>query len=310
VGDAGVSYGWVMQPALFTTPRGVDPGDIRLARELITANERHVELARSAGFDTVWVEDHMGWGDKAHLECFTNMAWLAARHPNLRYGSMVCGQAFRNPAYLAKLATNMYLLTGGRFILGIGAGNNGAEHQAYGYPFLPPGQRLLQTEEAIKIVRALWTESPATFRGEYYSIEQAFSSPMADGPIPLMIGGMGERKTLRLVAEYADWWCPDVTSVDVYRRKAQLLTERCSAIGRDPAEIVHTQIVWVSVEDDSSQVVRWDNLHIVAGSPDDVARELIEFREAGVRHFQVRFMDYPSTLGFERFIARVMPRVA
>ena len=229
-----LSFGWIMQPALFDTPAGVDPRDISLARDMIAADEQHVERARAAGFNTIWVEDHMGWGDKAHLECFTNMAWLAGRHPGLRYGTMVCGQAFRNPAYLAKLATNMYLLTEGRFILGLGAGNNGGEHHEYGYPFPPPAERLAALEEAIRIVQALWTTSPATFEGKHYRIEHAFGSPRPDGPIPLMIGGGGEQKTLRLVAQYADWWCADVGPVEVFRRKAAVLREHCAAVGRDP----------------------------------------------------------------------------
>ena len=304
-----LSFGWVMQPALFDTPDGVDPRDVRLARDMIRANEAHVERARAAGFDTIWVEDHMGWGDKAHLECFTNMAWLAGRHPGLRYGTMVCGQAFRNPAYLAKLATNMHLLTEGRFVLGIGAGNNRAEHHAFGYPFPPAGERLDQTEEAIRIVRALWTESPATLRGEHYAIDEAFSSPLPDGPIPLMIGGGGERRTLRLVAQYADWWCADVGPVAQFERKARVLADHCAALDRDPAEIVHAQVAWVSVVDDASRAVRWPDLHIVAGAPDEVAAELEAFRDAGVDHLQLRFMDYPDPAGFDRFVSRVLPRL-
>src|SRR4051812_16660771 len=205
-----VSFGWIMQPALFDTPEGIDSRDIGLARRMIVANERHVEMAREAGLDTIWVEDHMGWGEKAHLECFTNMAWLAGRHTGLRYGTMVCGQAFRNPAYLAKLAVNMHLLTDAHFILGVGAGNNGAEHHAFGFPFPGARERLDQTEEAIRIIQALWTQSPATVQGHYYSVNQAFSSPLPDSVIPLMIGGGGERQTLRLVARYADWWCADI----------------------------------------------------------------------------------------------------
>jgi alkanesulfonate monooxygenase SsuD/methylene tetrahydromethanopterin reductase-like flavin-dependent oxidoreductase (luciferase family) len=305
----GSLFGWIMQPALFHTPPGMEPGDPRLARQLIAANERYIELARSAGFDTIWVEDHMGWSDKTHLECFTNMAWLAGRHPGLRYGTMVCGQAFRNPAYLAKLATNMHVLTDGRFILGIGAGNNAAEHRAYGYPFLAAGPRLAQTEEAIKIIRALWSSSPSTFHGKYYSVEEAFAPPLPDRAIPLMIGGGGEKKTLRLVAEYADWWCPDVASVEVFRHKARVLREHCAAVGRDPAEIVHSQVVWISIEDDSSALSPWGDLHIVGGDSDQVTRELMEFIRGGVQHFQIRFMDYPSTAGMERFVENVMPRL-
>lgn len=309
--DTGaVSFGWIMQPALFETPAGVDPRGIEVARGLIAANERHVELARAAGFDTIWVEDHMGWGEKAHLECFTNLAWLAGRHPGLRWGTMVCGQGFRNPAYLAKLAANMALLTDGRFILGLGAGNNGAEHHEYGYPFPPAGERVLRTAEAARIVRALWTESPATFAGRYYAITDAYSSPRPERPIPLMIGGGGERKTLRLVAEMADWWCADVGPVETFRHKARVLAEHCAAVGRNPATITTAQVAWISVEDDPDRVVRWPDLHIVAGNPDEVAHELAAFRDAGVRHFQIRFMDYPDTAGFDRFVQKVLPRLA
>jgi alkanesulfonate monooxygenase SsuD/methylene tetrahydromethanopterin reductase-like flavin-dependent oxidoreductase (luciferase family) len=299
-----------MQPALFDTPGGMDSRDISLARKMIAANEQHTGLAGSAGFDAIWVEDHMGWAEKAHLECFTNMAWLAGRHPGLRYGTMVCGQGFRNPAYLAKLAVNMHLLTGGNFILGLGAGNNGAEHEAFGYPFPPAGERVARTEEAVKVLRALWSESPATFHGDYYSVDQAFSSPLPDSPIPLMIGGGGEKKTLRLVAQYADWWCADVWPVEVFSHKVGVLARHCESLGRDPSEIVNAQVTWVSLEEDSSRAVRWDNLHIVAGTPDEVTRELEAFRDAGVQHFQLRFMDYPSTAGMERFINKVMPRLA
>lgn len=307
--EQSLSLGWVMQPALFDTPEGMDSRDIRLARDMIAANERHIAIAAKAGFDTVWVEDHMGWAEKAHLECFTNMAWLAGRHPGLRYGTMVCGQAFRNPAYLAKLATNMFLLTEGRFILGIGAGNNPGEHHEFGYTFLPPGERLDQTEEAVQIVRALWTESPATFQGKHYFVDRASCSPLPDAPIPLMIGGGGEKRTLRLVAQYADWWCPDVGSLEAFRHKSAVLDQHCAAIGRDPRSIVRAQVAWVSVEEDSARAVRWPDLHIVAGNPDEVCAELNGFIEAGVGHLMLRFMDYPQTAGLERFIERVLPRL-
>ena len=303
------SFGWIMQPSLFETPEGVNPRDSQVARDMIAANEQHVELARAGGFDTVWVEDHMGWGEKAHLECFTNLAWLVGRHPGLRYGTMVCGQAFRNPAYLAKLAVNLSLLTEGRFILGIGAGNNEAEHRAYGYDFPPPGERLGQTEEAVRIIQALWSQRSATFHGKYYSIEKALSSPLPDAPIPLMIGGGGEKKTLRLVAQYADWWCADVAPVSVFEHKARVLSDHCAAVERDPAEIVHSQVTWISMREATADARRWDGLHLVAGTPEEVTSELEAFRVAGVDHFQIRFMDYPSSAGMERFISKVVPRL-
>jgi alkanesulfonate monooxygenase SsuD/methylene tetrahydromethanopterin reductase-like flavin-dependent oxidoreductase (luciferase family) len=304
-----LSFGWIMQPSLFHTPDGTDPHDANLARGLVAANEQHIRVAREGGIDTVWVEDHMGWGDKAHLECFTNMAWLAGRHEGLRYGTMVCGQAFRNPALLAKMAANMHLLTNGRFILGLGAGNNPGEHHEYGYPFPPPGERLRETEEAIHVIRALWTESPATYRGERYQIENAYSSPLPDTPIPLMIGGMGEKRLLRLVAQYADWWCADQATVDVYRHKLEVLREHCSQVGRDPENITRSLVAWISVEDDSARAERWPGLPIVAGDPDEVTSQLEALRDAGVQHLHIRFLDYPRLDGLERFISRVMPRL-
>jgi alkanesulfonate monooxygenase SsuD/methylene tetrahydromethanopterin reductase-like flavin-dependent oxidoreductase (luciferase family) len=222
---------------------------------------------------------------------------------------MVCGQGFRNPAYLAKVAANLHLLTGGRFILGLGAGNNPGEHREYGYPFPPAGTRLDQTEEAIRIIRALWSQSPATVHGDHYRVEGAHCSPLPDGPIPLMIGGGGERRTLRLVAQYADWWCNDVAPPELFARKVRVLAAHCAAVGRDPATIIRSQATWISVEDDPGRVVRWPDLHLVAGTPDEVAQELLAFREAGVDHFQIRFMDYPEPAGFERFVARVLPRL-
>ncbi len=306
---APLSFGWILQPEPLRLPAGRGPGDSQLARTLITTNEQYVALARSAGFDTIWVEDHFGWTDTPRLECLTTLAWLAGRHPGLRYGTMVCGQAFRNPALLAKMAANLFLLTEGRFILGIGAGNNPAEHQQYGYRWLPAGPRLAQLAEAIQILRALWAESPATVHGQYYFIDHASASPRPDAPMPLMIGGGGEKQTLRLVAQYADWWCNDVASVEVFAHKARVLREHCRAVGRDPAHLVLAQDVWISIADDAARAERWDPLHIVAGTPDAVTRELAQFRAAGAQHFQIRFLDYPSTRGLEQFATTIMPRL-
>src|SRR3954454_13632590 len=221
--DDKLSFGWVTQPVLYQVPEGADASTMQTGRDLLAANEQHVEMARQAGFDTIWVEDHMAWETRAHLECFTSMAWLAGRHEGLRYGTMVAGQGYRNPALLARMAVNMHLLTSGHFIMGIGAGNNEGEHRAYGYDFPSAGERLDHMEEAVRVMKALWTETPATFRGKHYSIENAYSAPLPDPPIPLMIGGNGEQKTLRLVANYADWWCADMQTPESLRHKIGVL---------------------------------------------------------------------------------------
>lgn len=307
----GVSVGWIMQPAFFTTPAGLSPHDERAAHALIDTNERHLTLARQGGFDTVWVEDHMAsWGDRAHLECFTNLAWLAGRHSGMRFGTMVCGVGFRNPAYLAKIAVNLHVLTRGRFVLGIGAGNHGPEHHSYGFPFPPAGQRLDAMEEAIAVMKALWRDIPATYRGSHYSVDEAVCAPLPSMPIPLMIGGGGEQRTLRLVAELADWWCHDLAPVDVFARKRDVLRAHCEALGRDPSTITRSQVAWVRLEDDDTRLVRGTDPYIVSGDADSVTRELDDYRRAGVDHFQIRFMDHPNDAGLEKFVSRVLPRLS
>lgn len=301
------SLGWIVQPALFEDVPGMDPGGWEVAQGILEADERHIPVALAAGFDTVWVEDHMGWGARSHLECMTTLAWLAGRHPGPRWGTMVCGQAFRNPAYLAKLAVNLQLLTGGRFVLGIGAGNNGAEHKAFGYPFPVPRHRLDAMEEAIRILRALWLGGPQTVDGRDYRIRDAVVAPRPEPAIPLMIGGGGERRTLRLVADLAEWWCADVGTVDAFSHKAAVLDAHCRSIGRDPATIVRSQVVWIGLDPDPGEAARWPDVHIVAGSDAEVTDQLVRFRRAGVDHLEIRFMDFPSMRGIERFIERVLP---
>ena len=305
------SFGWIVQPAFFTSPAGLAPHDERAAHALVDTNERHLALAEQGGFDTVWVEDHLAsWGERAHLECFTNLAWLAGRHPGMRYGTMVCGVAFRNPAYLAKIAVNLHVLTRGRFILGIGAGNNAPEHEAYGFPFPSAGDRVRRTAEAIAIMRALWSGLPASYRGEHYSIENAMCAPLPGTPIPVMIGGGGERRTLRVVAEAADWWCNDIAPVEVFARKRDVLRRHCAAVGRDIGTITSSQVTWISFAEDAERNATVSGPYVVAGDADAVTRELEGYRRAGVDHFQVRFMDHPGVAGLERFVARVLPRLS
>ncbi|MDQ2809413.1 MAG: LLM class flavin-dependent oxidoreductase [Chloroflexota bacterium] len=303
-----VTYGWITQPAHFDVPAGHGPQDPALWHQLHETNEQLMTLLRPT-FDTLWFEDHMGWGDKSHLECFTNMAYEAARNPGMRFGTLVAGQAFRNPGLLAKMALNMHYLSGNKFILGIGAGNNGGEHHEYGFEFKPNAERVQQLDEAIRVCRALWQDSPAHFHGAHYHLNGAFLSPLPESPIPIMVGGAGEKRTLRVTAELADWWCLDVAPLDVFQHKSRVLDAHCAAVGRDPQAILRAYCGWVSIADRSADAARWPNLHIVAGTPDEVTRELQGFIDAGVRHFMLRFMDYPAPGGLERFIREVAPRL-
>ena len=303
------SLGWIVQPAFFDDPPGVEPTASAVALDVAKADEEHLDFALEAGFDTIWVEDHMGWGDKSHLECLTTLAWLAGRHPGPRWGTMVCGEAFRNPAYLAKVGATLQVLTGGRFILGMGAGNNGGEHAEFGFPFGRPGERLDRLDEAVRIVRLLWLGGRQHFAGKHHSVSDAIVAPRPEPAVPVMIGGGGERRTLRLVADLADWWCADVGTVEAFVHKSAVLDGHCAAVGREPETVHRSQVAWISVAEDPADLIRRDDVHVVAGSPDEVADELLGFRRAGADHLQLRFLDFPSLEGLHLFADRVKPRL-
>src|SRR5918997_327022 len=194
--------------------------------------------------DSVWVDDHvMPWADwqskeTPYLECLTTIAYFAAAYPTLTFGASVLCQSYRNPGLLAKMVANLQLLTRGRFIFGIGAGWMEQEYRAYNYDFPPASVRLDQLEEAIQVVKQLWTQSPASYEGAHYRIDQAYAEPRPDPIPPLLIGGGGEKRTLRLVAQYADWWNIPGGTVANYAHKLDVLRQHCRAVGRDYDDIV------------------------------------------------------------------------
>ena len=303
-----VTFGFVTQ----ATPKGYSDeimADPTLAgQSTIDRTGELIEIARPY-FDTVWAEDHFQWGNRPVFEAITTLAFLAGKHEGLRYGHIVLGQSYRNPALTAKMAANLQVLTKGNFILGIGAGWKEDEYRAYGYPYPPASQRIDELEEAAQIIRAMWTQSPASFEGKHYRIENAYCEPRPNPPIPLLIAGGGEKKTLRVAANYADWWNAPFMEADRFAHKQEVLAQHCREIGRDPGEILHSYYAITSLSEDPGKVQRNDDPHFVAGSPDDVTRELEQFVQLGVKHIQIRFTDFPSSDGLELFINKVLPRL-
>src|SRR5215469_5147655 len=197
----------------------------------------HQALERiQPSFDSVWVDDHVMpkldgiSSDTPYLECLTTIAALATAHPGLKFGAGVLCQSYRNPALLAKMTANIQALTSGRFIFGIGAGWMEEEYRAYNFDFPHAAARVEQMEEAIQIVKRLWTEAPASFAGTYYQIENAYCMPRPDPVPPIMIGGGGEQKTLRAVARYADWWNLPGGTAPTYAHKLQVLRRHCQDV--------------------------------------------------------------------------------
>lgn len=281
--------------------------------EMMRANERLLHAAREYDL-SCWVIDHFQFDTQPIMECFAFLAYHAGRVPGLRWGTLVLGQGYRNPALTAKIAATLQFLTGGRFILGLGGGDAEAEHRAYGYPFPPARERIAQLDEAAHIIRALWQGGPATFTGAHYRIENAYSTPAPEPPPVLMIGGGGERRTLKVVAEHADWWNCDYYSPAEYAHKLAVLHDHCRAIGRDPAAIVPTCYMGITVFHDPARLVRRrfmghrGEVHVISGNPDEVTAQIEAFAAVGVRHMQLNFLDFPRTESLDLFLSDVLPR--
>ncbi len=279
-----------------------DPG--QSLQDLMLYNRQCIERL-TAGFSTLWLEDHLQVGETDELECLTTLSYLAALYPQFSVGTLVVAQSYRNPALLAKMAANIQALSRGRFILGLGAGWKEEEYHAYGYPFPSTGMRMDELEEAIGVIRALWTRQPATFGGKHYSIHDAYCSPQPAPTIPLLIGGGGERRTLALVARYADQWNFNSCSAEEYAHKLAVLRQHCERVGRNLAEIKLTYLATLSVSEDPTQVQRHPSKHYIAGNADQVTRELEQFHTLGVTHFMFRI---PNLDTLEHFVTRVVPR--
>ena len=305
--NGDLTFGIVIAPVPRGFPDDVMADPVRATQALMDANERTIEAMRPH-FDAVWAEDHFQWEKRPVIEAITSLTWLAGRHEGLRFGHIVLGQSYRNPALTAKMAAMLQALTGGNFILGIGAGWKEDEYRAYGYDFPTAGQRIDELEETVQIIRAMWADSPASFQGNYYRIENAECQPQPNPPIPLLIAGGGEKKTLRVVAKYADWWNHNFCTSEEYAHKQRVLAEHCREVGRDPGGILHTYYGVVQLLEDPSKAEQRP-FHLVTGNADMVTRELEEFVKLGVKHFQFRFLDFPSNDGLRVFMEKVLPRL-
>jgi alkanesulfonate monooxygenase SsuD/methylene tetrahydromethanopterin reductase-like flavin-dependent oxidoreductase (luciferase family) len=265
-------------------------------------------------FSTVWLSDHFQVDDDEIEEGWTRLTYLAAAFPRFRFGHLVLGQSYRNPALLAKMAATLQLLSGGRFILGLGAGWHEPEYRAYGYEYPGAGIRVAQLAEAIELIRTMWTDSPATYHGVHYHIEAALCEPRPDPPIPILVGTNGP-KALAVTARLADMWNWDGPWEPVYRPAYETLKAACEAIGRPFDEITLTSGIEVSLPDDPSTFVPTYQhrfygdkvtFHVFGPTPADVIREIETLVDHGVSHFQVAFDDMRS---LRRFLDEVVPVV-
>jgi F420-dependent oxidoreductase-like protein len=235
------------------------------------------------------------------LEGWTTISVLAGITSKIKLGTLVTGVIYRHPSVLAKMGATLDVLSKGRLFMGIGAAWNQEESLAYGIPFFPNKERLLRLEEAIQIIRKMWTEEPAaTFNGKYYQISNAYCNPkpVQKPSPPIMIGGSGERHTLKIIAKYADA-CNLFGSAETIKRKLSILREHCKSVGRDYDSILKTKLGFIVIDNDRetlekriqqiSKVIPEEQVRdiITYGTPEDVLKQIELLEEVGIEYLIV-----------------------
>ncbi|MCP4227195.1 MAG: LLM class F420-dependent oxidoreductase [Actinomycetia bacterium] len=250
---------------------------------------RSAKRAEDTGWDGVWFADHfmplMGDTGAPMHEVWTVLAALGAVTERVRLGPLVCGNTYRNPALLAKQAVSADHIAGGRIVLGIGAGWQENEHEAYGFEFGTFTDRFQKMEEALQMLHSLRSEERTSFDGVHYQLADAPLSPKPIGSLPIMIGGGGERKTLRMVAQYADEW--NVwADPEIMTQKSKVLNEHCERQGRDPSAIQRSAVALLFLCETEKQAdelrARGIERPTLIGTPAQLVEQIAAFAEIGV----------------------------
>ena len=298
---------------------------------------RHIlALAERLEFPSLFRSDHYFLSPASQqdsLEAYVSFVAAALETKRLRFGPLVTPITFREPVNVARMAAQIDVLSGGRFVMGLGAGWNEAEHRAYGIPFPPIAERFARLEDGIKLMRSLWSESPASYSGSFYRLEQVNCLPRpASGRPPILIGGVGEKKTLRLAAEYALEWNSIPLPADAYTAKAAALDRHCESVERDPASVRRSMMVFGLVGETPAAVERigrhatallapgqelgFEQLRklgkqhgMLVGTTDEVVDELARLGQLGLQEALFQHFDFDSDELPEYLRAELVPRV-
>ena len=275
------------------------------------------QTAEEVGFASAWLVDHFHTmprpAQEVTFECWMSTAALARDTSNIRIGQMVTCNSYRHAALLAKMASTVDVLSHGRLNFGIGAGWYEHEYRAYGYDYPDAPERLRQLREAVQVMLALWTQEEAHFEGTYYQVRGAINQPkgVQKPHIPLLIGGDGEKVTLKLVAQYADACNVGDDPVSV-KQKLAVLKQHCETVGRDYESIHRTSSTLCLMADSDEQALRQLPAELKArlgksvntaliGSPETICLRLAAYEEAGVQELLVRFIDGTNLEALRRF---------
>ena len=298
--------------------------------------ERWFRLAQAAedlGYHSLCRSDHLtglvGDSKRSSLETWTSLAALAARTKRIRFGAMVSPLTFYHPALLAKMAAAVDNLSGGRLDLGLGAGWNEHEHAMYGVPFGSVKERLDRLEAGARVIRALEKGQPVTLAQPLFPLKSAESYPRPPaGRYRIVIGGRGEKRTLKIVAEFADEW--NVTRVDhaTFTQKRQILAEHCRAFGRDPDAMARSLMIPLVIGRDAADVAKriaaaraffpalpadeaaWRAASFLVGSPERVIADLKAWEKVGIQRVLLQMLDQEDISALELFAREVLPKVA
>lgn len=292
---------------------------------------RIADRVEALGLEGLWRSDHffslMGHAQRPALECWSSLTALAQRSARIAFGPLVSPMTFRHPALLARMAAAVDGLSPGRLLLGVGAGWNDAEHEAFGIRLPPLAERFDRLEEGIGVIRALWRGGPVDFDGRYYQLRDASAYPRpVQQPMPLLIGGDGEVRLLRIVAKHADEWNSHAAGPDRYVAKRQRLEEHCRAVGRDADAIVRSWMGGVVIGADQRDVqerARWlqaflpaladiprerlreelEIRHWLVGTPEEITTQLGRWSEVGVQRMMLQWYNLDDLEGLELLAA-------
>lgn len=285
------------------------------------------KYADESAFDSLWLYDHFLYegGLSAHpfsepvMECFTMLGAVAAVTQKIHLGPLVAGIPFRNPAMLTKMATTLDYISQGRLILGLGASWHNREYKGYGWGELEsPGIRINRLEEALQVIFKLWTEQPADFQGAYYRLENVHENPRPiQKPVPpILIGGNGEKGTLRLVAQYAQF-CNVWGEPAKVKHLFEVLGKHCERLKRPYDEITRSILATVIVGKNNADVVDkckklndyipWKGEITIIGTPDQVIKEILEYQNVGCQYLILRMPDWIDIDPVRLFAEKVIP---
>ncbi|HTO59136.1 MAG TPA: LLM class F420-dependent oxidoreductase [Pseudomonadales bacterium] len=253
----------------------------------VIALAKHVERT---GWDGIWYADHFMPNapdtSAPWPEAWMTLAAIGAQVPRIRIGTLVVGNTYRHPTVLAKMAATLDHITGGRVVLGLGAGWQENEHKQYGIPFYTTGERLGRLDEACQVIKSLFSEPKSNFNGKYYQLTDASLEPKpVQKPMPLLIGGGGEKRTLKITAQYADEWNVWGT-VDTLKAKMAILDGHCKTVGRNPKAIQRSAVALLFMSDDATYLKRMRDSKIPQaaniGTPEEIRDIVAQYQAIGV----------------------------